>query len=87
MTLTPVQRSAPRLVRHDHGGALAPAQGTRGGGRGRGAIGAHFERGGVDLVAVEFDGEHVVTGFFRRVFQFVSVVFRLFYFALLNDAR
>ena len=50
-------------------------------------MGADFEGGSLDLMTVELDGEHVIAGFFGRVFQFVRVRFRLFNFALLNDSR
>ena len=73
------------LVGYDDGGTFPVAQGTGRGGRG--PMSAHFEGGRVNLMAVEFDGEHVIAGLFGRVFQFVRVCLRLFYFALLNDAR
>ena len=78
------------VVGDDDRGTLPVTQGTgRGGrgGRGRGPMSADFEGGRVDLMAVEFDGEHVVAGLLGRVFQFVRVRLRLFYLALLNDAR
>ena len=47
---------------------------------------AYFEGRRVDLMAIEFDGEHVISGLFGCVFEFVRVRLRLFYFALLNDS-